>query len=121
MLAGDLETLQILRLKPSAILHVFHNLPKYLSKNNPTPRSTTSAPASVRYAAHNALVAEQNENMFHQKAFDDFSSFKAKIRNETLPGGFVVIELNKQVEFHCILSTEIGMKSMQLVCKCLYL
>ena len=45
--------------------------------------------------------------MFRQEAFDDFSSFKAKIRNKTLPGGYVVIEFDKQVEFHFILSTGI--------------
>ena len=106
-LARDSVTLRKLRLKPSAIPHVFHNLHKYLSKNNPKRRLATSASASVRRAAHNALIAEQNENLFRQEAFDEFSSFKAKIRNETLPGGYVVIEFEKQVEFHYILSTGI--------------
>ena len=57
------------RLKPTAIPHIFPNLPQYLSKTI-LPRSTTASTSSARQKLENARIESCNSNIFDSEKFD---------------------------------------------------
>ena len=56
------EKLQRLRLKSSAVPHIFPNLPQNLSKENPAPQST-AATSSARLAQQNNETEESTKRL----------------------------------------------------------
>ena len=95
-----------LRLKSSAILHIFPSLPYYLTKTN-ICTCTTSASASARCALENAAKAKQNEEFFMSEILTDFASFQQKIKSEILPSGFASVSVSGQA-FHYFKYSDIG-------------
>ena len=95
------EKLQRLRLKSSAVPHIFPNLPQYLSKENPAPRST-AATSSARLAKQNNETEESAKRLLQLESFDSFVLFKEKIEKEPLPNGYVAVFEEKQAWFHYI-------------------
>jgi len=96
--ARSSNELQRVRLKPSKVPHIFPNLPDYLSVTTPKPRSTKLASSSARQNSENALISQQNENLFQSEKLISFEDFKTKISVEPLPSGYIT-----EVGGNCIL------------------
>ena len=67
-LARDSVELSRMRLKRSAVPHIFPNLPKYLSTLAAKPRSTASL-SNARCSKDNAFILEKNEALFKNASF----------------------------------------------------
>ena len=93
------------RLKPTAIPHIFPNLPLYLSKKT-FFRSTTASTSSARQELENARIESCNSNLFDCELFDLFASFRIKITNEILPSGYTAISTSNSMQFHYIACQE---------------
>ena len=96
-----------LRLKLSAIPHVFPFFPYYLTKTNISTR-TTSASASARCALENAAKAKQNEDFFMLEILTGFAFFQQKIKSEILPSGFVSVSGKDCQAFYYFKYSDIG-------------
>lgn len=101
----DSDALIRTRLKPTAIPHIFPNLPQYLSKKK-FLRSTIASTSTARQGLENARIQSCNSNLFDCEQFDSFVSFKSKIADETLPSGYIVVSNSNSMLFHYIACQE---------------
>ena len=95
----DITELKQARLKPNAIPRIFMGLPKYLSKELPSCRSTSKCTAAARYADDTIRLEQQIEQAFAEDKFDNFESFKSKIASTTLPSGFFILDDSVSIHF----------------------
>ena len=97
-----LHELKCPHLKPTATPMIFSKLPNYLSKPLPVPRPTSASTASSRHDAESIRIERQNQELLRQDIFDDFESFKIKLKDMVLPDGYVTVLGEKVVQFHYI-------------------
>ena len=91
--------LKQLRLKANAIPRRFDGLPKYLSKELPSQRSTSKCTAAARCADDNMRLEKQIADVFALDEVDNFASFKSNLATTTLPSGFSTINGNACMHF----------------------
>ena len=91
--------LKLFRLKANAIPRRFDALPKYLSKELPSQRSTSKCNAAARCADDNKRLEKQIADVFAQHKIDNYQSFKSSLATTTLPSGFSSINGNACIHF----------------------
>ena len=103
----DSDALICTQLKPTAIPHIFPNLPQYLSKKK-FLRSTIASTSTARQGLENPRIHSCNStNLFDCEQFDSFVSFNSKIADETLLSGYMVVSNSNNMLFHYIACQEI--------------
>ena len=100
--ARNSAKLKRLRIKSTAIPHIFPSLPHYLSSNVSTSRPTSSSTSEARLMKQNIEISNQVNQQLERERVENFSEFKVKIKRETLPSGFVSVEENNSMFFHYI-------------------
>ena len=103
------------RLKPTAVPSIFSDLPNYLSKPSPAPRSTNASTASSRRLKENSKILRQNEEFLKEDHLDCFPSFVSKLSNTVLPNGYTSIINEKCAQFHLIQCLDDVKKSPKLL------
>ena len=88
-------------LQPTAVPHIFPNLPKYVLKKI-LPRSTTASTSLARQELENPRIESCNKNLFADEKFDTFVIFKNKSASETLPTGHLTLSNSNNMQFHFI-------------------
>ena len=85
------QTLKRLRLKSTAILRIFPNLPKYLSLTKLMERSKAST-SPARQEIQNATLQQTTNKIFLQENIDSFEMLKKKIHSDLrLPDGYMFV------------------------------
>ena len=93
--------MQQTHLQPTAVAHIFSNLPKYVSKKV-LPCSTTASTSSACQELENARIESCYKNLFASEEFDTFVIFKNKIASETLPTEYLTLSNSNNMQFHFI-------------------
>ena len=89
------------RLKPGAIPGLFAGLPSYLSSTSATVRSSSTS-SSARIAKQNDLIQINNDEFLKHDKIESLDMLKDKLKNETLPEGFITVIQEKNLQFHYI-------------------
>ena len=89
------------RLKPGAIPGLFAGLPSYLSSTSATVRSSSTS-SSARIAKQNDLNQINNDEFLKHANIKSLDMLKDKLKNETLPEGFITVIQEESLQFHYI-------------------
>ena len=90
-----------MRLKSTALPHVFPGLPKYLSKA-PTPKRTSGATLSARFEKENIQIQRENDKFIEMDKISDLIDLKNKLCDAILPSNYIKVENEHSIRFHYI-------------------
>ena len=89
------------RLKANAVPHIFHGLPKYLSKPVHFKRSTSACSSSARLDKENSRMQMQHEKMLEHDCVRNFNELK-NCNNFNLLSDVIKVEKEHSIQFHYI-------------------
>ena len=98
----DSQDLKRLRLKPTAVPHIFQGLPKYLSKTPTAKRTTSASTASARLELENLQIQQENNDFLQMDQVSNLNELKEKISVANLPAGYIKVEKEQFLHFYYI-------------------
>ena len=90
-----------IRLKVTAVPHVFLMLPQYLSSNTAATRPTTLSTSAARLINENIRNTKQADLLFERETVKNLLEFKEKIKTS----GFVSVKEGSSIFYHYIKSS----------------
>ena len=110
----DQALLKRLRLKSTALPHVFPGLPKYLSKA-PAHKRTSGATSSARFEKENIQIQRENDKFIEMDKISDLIDLKNKLCDAILPSNYIKVENEHAIRFHYILSPNVDNAAPKLM------
>ena len=110
----DQALLKRLRLKSTALPHVFPGLPKYLSKA-PAHKRTSGATSSARFEKENIQIQRENDKFIEMDKISDLIDLKNKLCDAILPSNYIKVENEHAICFRYILSPNVDNAAPKLM------